>query len=56
MSATEKKEMVNIILNRLEGQTFADWYNNGGFDDWITGDDKDREKIEKDVAKMFSLE
>ena len=57
------KEALNeIILNALETQKFADWYNNGNFDKWISGDGNlitgtpSKEQIEKDIERLFNLD
>ncbi len=45
------------ILNTLEKQRFADWYNNGRFDSYICGDlpKISKEEILDDVKKMFNI-
>jgi hypothetical protein len=51
-----KKEIAIRILNRLESQKFADWYNPGGkFDDYITGELKapTKQEILNEIEKMF---
>jgi len=59
----EKKELAKKILQTLEGQRFADWYNDGGrFDDFITGDATGigkiptREEILEDIISLFHLD
>jgi hypothetical protein len=48
------------ILNVLSKQKFADWYNNGNFDNYITGEMKHDAENEKiviiDIIKMFDLQ
>jgi hypothetical protein len=34
----KQKEIAEKVLNMLEGQKFADWYNSGHFDAYISGD------------------
>ncbi len=50
------------ILNGLEKQKFADWYNDGSFMDYISGtypkeDPKcpTKEKIIEDIKRLFNL-
>ena len=58
-----KNEKVNAILNILNKQSFADWYNDRGtFDRWVSGDynsAKERDaldaQVRKDVAEMFAV-
>jgi hypothetical protein len=46
-----KRTIALAILSRLESQQFADWYNSGDFDDWITGDMAYEQKITSAEAK-----
>jgi hypothetical protein len=45
------------ILNTLEGQRFADWYNTGKFDHFIRDDlpTITQEEIIKDIKRLFRL-
>jgi hypothetical protein len=55
----DKRKLAEHILNRLEGQRFADWYNTGNFNDYISGSRArglpllTREQILDDITKMF---
>ena len=51
-------QLAEKILNTLERQWFADWYNTGNFDKYISGDlpPVSKEQIIADVKKMFKLE
>lgn len=51
------EEQLQKILNLLEKQRFADWYNKGGrFDDYITGElnAPSKEEILEDLKKMLA--
>ncbi len=54
------KEQVAIqVLNILESQRFADWYNMGRFDSYLTGGDINaptKEEILIDIIKLFRFE
>lgn len=48
------------VLERLNSQKFADWYNSGRFDSWITGEFPEgdprritQEQILDDIKQMF---
>jgi hypothetical protein len=45
------------ILRLLTSQDFADWYNKGRFDSYITGSEPPISKTEilDDIQKMFKL-
>ena len=47
-------ELAKQILNALSKQHFADWYNNGYFDKFLTDDQPgDEEQILKDIKRLF---
>ncbi len=46
-------EIAEKILNTLESQRFADWYNTGKFDEYISGDGTKKERIIGDIKRMF---
>ena len=57
-----KKELPEKVLDMLVTQKFADWYTNGNFDKWISGDlvnwcggsdRRQRTKIIKDIQNML---
>lgn len=52
------KTIQEIILEAIQGQKFADWYNTGRFDDYITGQEPKitKEEILKDIVKIFKLD
>jgi hypothetical protein len=52
-----KDDVIQKILNGLEKQAFADWYSNGNFDKWISGDlpAVTTEQVKKDIEKLFNL-
>lgn len=61
----ETRQMAEKILSTLEGQRFTDWYNNGEFDAFITGDlthdlectpTQARERILEQIIRLFRLE
>jgi hypothetical protein len=48
------------ILNTLQSQRFADWYNGGRFEDYISRCGPENEQITKeeiceDIIKLFKL-
>ena len=55
MNADQQAEK---ILNTLELQRFADWYNSGRFNAYISGDlpTVSKEDIINDIKRMFRLE
>lgn len=48
-------EVLEKVLRMLERQTFADWYNSGRFDTYITGGENvpSRDEILKDLSNML---
>jgi hypothetical protein len=56
-----KKQIAEKILMTLEGQRFADWYNSGDFEKYITGDLNEKgirlakEKILEQIILLFHL-
>jgi hypothetical protein len=50
-----KSEIAESILSRLESKRFAEWYNNGAFDHYISGDlpTVSKEEILAAVKDMF---
>jgi hypothetical protein len=49
-----KKELPEKVLDMLVTQKFADWYTNGNFDKWISGDlGEAKQKIIKDIQNML---
>ena len=50
---------VKQVLNLLTKQNFADWYNNGNFDAYITGEawkqTPSEEQIIEELAKMLGV-
>jgi hypothetical protein len=58
MTKQEKTEVIEKILSTLSRQKFADWYNTGNFDKWITGDlpKVPQNQVKKDIAQMFDLQ
>ena len=52
-----KKEIAEKILKTLERQKFADWYRDGDFDRYISGDlyGPTKEEILEKIEKMFDL-
>ncbi len=53
-----KETLRERILGVLETQKFADWYNGGNFDKWITGDEPriSEKQIRADVDTLFRLD
>lgn len=53
----DKDEVIEKILQGLTRQKFADWYNSGNFDKWISGDlpKIPDNQIQKDIAELFNL-
>jgi hypothetical protein len=51
------QEIAKKILNALELQKFADWYNAGNFDHWISGDlpTISDEQILEEIKEIFQL-
>ena len=49
------QEMQIKILRALESRRFADWYQKGKFDRWITEGDVTREEILNEIDKIFNL-
>lgn len=51
------EEQAEQILSTLERQKFADWYNSGNFDNYISGDLPPvlKEQIIQDIIKLFQL-
>ena len=56
------QEQCKRIRQILSRQSFADWYNTGKFNDWITGDLEHRNQltrvegnaeIDKDIQRIF---
>ena len=45
------------ILNALEGRRFADWYNTGKFNAYISGElpQVTKEEIIEDIKRLFRL-
>lgn len=35
----DKKEVARAILNLISTQDFSDWYERGGFNAWLEGDE-----------------
>lgn len=58
-----KNEVVEKIFQTLQSQNFADWYNKGGFDAFISGDydfeafspDRMEREVKKEIEKLFHL-
>lgn len=59
------REIITKLLWLFQSQRFADWYNSGDFDKYITGDlehdakisRQDAEKkIRSDIARMLQIE
>lgn len=52
-----KKEVAEIIANGLEKQRFADWYNNGNFEVFITDSmgGVTKETVLSDIERIFHL-
>jgi hypothetical protein len=52
-----KKQLAEKILMALERQRFANWYNNGDFDKFISGDldALSREEILEQIIFLFRL-
>lgn len=57
-----QKALAQKILERLDTQRFADWYNKGAFDDYVTGaypkEDlrhTTKDDILKDIVDLFKL-
>lgn len=51
-----KQKLLERLLSRLQSQSFADWYNDGGrFDTWLRGDltAPPDEVIKQDIERMF---
>lgn len=62
MNRTTKETAVKI-LETLERRKFAEWYNRGRFDSYITGEypaghhlEITKEMILEDIVKLFRLE
>lgn len=56
MTSYSKREMIERIRTALTTAQFADWYNSGNFDQWISADDApEDEVIDEDIARMFKL-
>lgn len=57
MTSYSKREMIERIRTALTTSQFADWYNSGNFDQWISEDDDapEDEVIDEDIARMFKL-
>lgn len=55
MNESLKRKLIQNILNRLSSKKFADWYNSGNFDRWISGDlpALEDEQISKDIESLF---
>jgi hypothetical protein len=49
------RELLSKILSLLERQKFADWYNTGNFDAYITGDMEHSKGITYEEAKEIVL-
>lgn len=56
------QEQCKRIRQILSRQSFADWYNEGEFNDWITGDlehneeltrEEANQEIDKDIKAIF---
>lgn len=58
MNEILKQTIAEIILDGLEKQTFADWYNKGHFDAYISGDIPpiSKEVVIADIKKLFKLD
>lgn len=53
----KRQEMAQKILDTLHQQKFADWYSQGQFDKYITGEDQSvtKEQILEAIIKLFHL-
>lgn len=59
-----KNEVVEKIFQTLQSQKFADWYNKGGFDAFISGDydfkafppDEMEKQVKEEITRLFNLE
>lgn len=58
----EQQKLAEKILETLNGQRFADWYNTGRFDTYISGEypkedprQPTKEQILADIVKLFRL-
>jgi hypothetical protein len=58
-------ELITKLIWLFQSQRFADWYNNGEFDRYITGDlehgakiskEDAEKKIRSDIARMLQIE
>ncbi len=47
---------LDAVFNLLTTQKFADWYNNGNFNEWITdkADSSQENKLKEQLLKMMS--
>lgn len=51
------ENVAKLILEGLSRQKFADWYNTGRFDDYITGEKPlSEQEILADIVKLFNLD
>ena len=52
-----KQQTIEKIFQGLQRQKFADWYNTGDFDKWLSGDDgaKTDAEIKEDIDRLFNL-
>ena len=53
-----KEQVTEKILAGLQRQKFADWYNRGNFDKWISDREQsclDEMEIKMDIEKLFDL-
>lgn len=50
-------QVIEKIFQTLLRQKFADWYNSGRFDQWISGDlpGIEDEEIKEDIRNLFGL-